>query len=170
MKILVTLLFVVTCQSAMGQELRAILLQLLHTTHHHEAWFVPANKAIEGLTAEQASWRDGNGNHSVGQLTYHLVFWNKGNLDHMQGKPTTAPKSNEDTFDSFDKKQWEELVKQLDQVMSDLEKFVLEADEAKLKEIAPMITNISTHNAYHIGQIIVVRKAQKAWNPKKDDK
>ena len=40
------------------------------------------------------------------------------------------------------------------------------ADEEKLKESAQLFTHISTHNAYHIGQIIYVRKEQGSWDPK----
>ena len=47
--------------------LRSILLEQLRSTHNKAEWFVPANTAVEGLTAEQASWTDGKGNHSVGQ-------------------------------------------------------------------------------------------------------
>jgi len=35
-----------------------------------------------------------------------------------------------------------------------------------LKESAATFTHISTHNAYHIGQIIYVRKEQGSWDPK----
>ena len=57
--------------------LKSILLEQLRSTHNKAEWFVPANTAVDGLTAEQAKWTDGKGNHSVGQLAYHLVFWNK---------------------------------------------------------------------------------------------
>jgi hypothetical protein len=40
------------------------------------------------------------------------------------------------------------------------------ADEAKLAQSAQVLTHISTHNAYHIGQIIYVRKQQGSWDPK----
>ena len=40
--------------------LRGVLLEQLHTTHDAEDWFVPANIAVQGLTAEQAKWSDGN--------------------------------------------------------------------------------------------------------------
>ncbi|MEI9917995.1 MAG: DinB family protein [Bacteroidota bacterium] len=166
MKYIASLLFVVVCQFAFAQDLRSVLLQQLKNTHNNKEWFVPANIAVEGLTAEQASWKDGSGNHSVGQLTYHLVFWNRGNLEHFQGKASKQPGSNEETFDSFDQKQWTQLVKELDQVMNDLETLVANAPEEKLKEWAGTIANISTHNAYHTGQIIFVRKLQKSWNPK----
>ena len=50
--------------------------------------------------------------------------------------------------------------------MSDLEKWVETVDETKLKESAQVFTHISTHNAYHIGQIIFVRKEQGRLDPK----
>ena len=57
-------------------------------------------------------------------------------------------------------------MQQVDEVMNELEKWVETADEAKLKESAQVLTHISTHNAYHIGQIIYVRKEQGSWDPK----
>ena len=38
-------------------------------------------------------------------------------------------------------------------------------NEAKLKESSQVFTHITTHNAYHIGQIIYVRKEQGSWDP-----
>jgi len=37
------------------------------------------------------------------------------------------------------------------------------ADEAKLKSWYSTIAHIGAHNAYHIGQIIYVRKEQGCW-------
>lgn len=146
--------------------LREVLLSELRSTHNSEEWFVPANIAVKGLTAEQASWTDGKGNHSVGQLAYHLVFWNRQSLARLRGEaPEKFGGNNNETFDKFDAKSWNETVQQLDQVMTDLEKWVETADEAKLKESAQTFTHISTHNAYHIGQIIYVRKEQGSWDP-----
>jgi uncharacterized damage-inducible protein DinB len=147
--------------------LREVLLAELRSTHTNAEWFVPANVAVKGLTAEQASWTDGKGNHSVGQLTYHLMFWNRQNLARLKGeKPDKFSGNNDETFDKFDSKTWNETVQQLDEVMNELEKWVETADETKLKESAQVFTHISTHNAYHIGQIIFVRKEQGSWDPK----
>ena len=147
--------------------LREVLLAELKSTHGSEEWFVPANIAVKGLTAEQASWTDGKGNHSVGQLAYHIAYWNKRNLTKLKGEPLEKFSGNNDeTFDKFDAKTWNETVRQLEQVMNELEKWVETADEAKLKENAQVFTHISTHNAYHIGQIIYVRKEQGSWDPK----
>jgi len=157
----------VYAQDKKPTSLRDVLLAELQTTHDNEDWFVPANIAVKGLTAEQASWTDGKGNHSVGQLAYHILYWNRRNLARLKGEQLDKFSGNNDeTFDKFDSKSWNETVQQLDNVMKELEKWVEAADEAKLKENAHVFTHISTHNAYHIGQIIYVRKEQGSWDPK----
>lgn len=165
--LLLSLAIPVSAQDKKPTTLREVLLAELKSTHGAEDWFVPANIAVKGLTAEQASWTDGKGNHSVGQLAYHLVFWNRRNLQALKGeKPEKFSGNNDETFDQFDSKKWNETVQQLDEVMNELEKWLETADEAKLKESAQVFTHISTHNAYHIGQIIYVRKEQGSWDPK----
>jgi hypothetical protein len=67
---------------------------------------------------------------------------------------------NDETFVKFDAKQWSDTVKQLDQVMTDLDKLVESADEQQLAKWATTNGNICTHNAYHVGQIVYVRKLQ----------
>jgi hypothetical protein len=148
--------------------LRSILLHELHTTHNQADWFVPISVAVDGLSAEQASWVPSAGGHSAGQLTYHLLFWTRRNLQRLKGESQESfGGNNDETFVKFDEKQWKDTVKQLDQVMTELEKFVESADEKKLTSMATTIANISTHNAYHVGQIVYVRKLQGSWNPDK---
>jgi hypothetical protein len=172
MKILFTFLFILGLSHGMAQTtpvtLRSVLVEQLKTTHNKKDWFVPMNTALEGLTPEQAMWKDGSGNHSVGQLAYHLWFWNERQLAKFRGdKESAFSGNNEETFDKFDKNTWMQIVSKLDKVMTDLENTVQSADEAKLKEWSATIANISSHNAYHTGQIIFVRKLQGSWDPEK---
>ncbi len=148
--------------------LRGVLLEQLHTTHDKEDWFVPVNVAVAGLTADQAKWSPGKGNHSVGQLAYHIWYWNDRSLTKFKGGKSAAfDGNNNETFDNFNDAQWADLVKKLDQVMSDWEKAVETADDKKLAENASLIAHIGTHTAYHLGQILYVRKLQGSWDPNK---
>src|SRR6266571_1197158 len=139
MKIIVTFLvlflpFHAYAQNPKPATLRSILLEQLRTTHNEKDWFVPISVAVEGLTAEQASWKDGSGNHSVGQLTNHLLFWNRQELAKFKGEPKEKFSGNNDeTFNNFDAKKWTDTVKQLDEVMTELEKLVETADEKNLQ-------------------------------------
>ena len=148
--------------------LKSILLEQLKSTHTKSDWFVCADVAVGGLTPEQANWTDGKGNHSVGQLTYHIWYWNWRNLASIKGEQIEKfGGNNDETFDKFDAKTWNETVQKMDAVLTELEQIVENADDAKLAKIAPAIQHISAHNAYHIGEIVMVRKEQGSWDPKK---
>ncbi|HYI78212.1 MAG TPA: hypothetical protein VEW65_11390, partial [Chryseolinea sp.] len=71
------------------------------------------------------------------------------------------------TFNAFTKEQWTQTVKKLDDVLLEIEKIIQNADETSLNSWAETIGNISTHNAYHTGQIIFVRKLQGSWKTEK---
>jgi hypothetical protein len=58
-------------------------------------------------------------------------------------------------------------VHQLDQVLGEWEKAVEGADEAKLAKNASLIAHVGAHNAYHIGEIVMVRKEQGSWDASK---
>jgi hypothetical protein len=58
-------------------------------------------------------------------------------------------------------------VKKLNQVLTDWDTAVETADDQKLTENASLIAHVGAHNAYHIGQIIYVRKLEGAWDPAK---
>jgi uncharacterized damage-inducible protein DinB len=148
--------------------LRGILLEQLHTSHDQEQWFVPAKVAVTGLTAEQANWTPSKGNHSVGQLAYHLWFWDSRALLRFNGeKPGAFSGNNDETFDDFTPAQWDDVQKKLDQVMTDWEKAVETADDARLAANASLVEHVAMHNAYHIGQILYVRKLEGVWDPSK---
>ena len=148
--------------------LRGVLLEQLQTTHDKEDWFVPVSIAVDGLTAEQAQWNPGKGNHSVGQLAYHIWYWDQRALNNFKGeKNAPFDGNNNETFDKFTPAQWDDLVKKLNQVLADWEKAVESADDAKLAANASLIAHVGAHNAYHVGQILYVRKLQGVWNPDK---
>jgi uncharacterized damage-inducible protein DinB len=148
--------------------LKGVLLEQLKTTHNQKDWFASAKDAVDGVTAEQANWRDGKGNHSIGQLTAHLVFWNQQQLAKFKGeKPADFSGDNNETFNRFDAAKWTATVKELDEVMTALEQVVQSADETSLQKWASALAHIGAHNAYHIGQMVYIRRLQGSWDPEK---
>ena len=116
------------------------------------------------MTADQAMWKEGTVNHSVGQLANHLLFWNRQQLDKFKGKNAEPFNGNNDeTFNSFDKDSWTKVVAQLDAVLTEWETAIEKSDDTKLKSWYEIIGHISTHNAYHTGQIaFTIRQWQQA--------
>src|SRR5215467_7504221 len=99
--------------------LKSILLEQLKSTHTNSDWFVCADVAVAGLTPEQANWTDGKGNHSVGQLVYHIWYWNWRNLANIKGeKIDKFGGNNDETFTKFDAKTWSETVQKMDAVLT----------------------------------------------------
>ena len=157
--------------------LRSVLLSQLRSTHTEEEWFVPVNIAVAGLTPEQARWiphseggaeNPAPADHSVGMITNHLLFWNAESLAKMKGvKGAPLPGNNKETFNDFDASTWPATAAHLDQVLSEMEHLVATADDTQLAAWADTIAHISAHNAYHVGQIIYIRKLQGSWDPDK---
>ena len=145
--------------------LKSILLEQLKTTHNVKDWFVPPIIAVAGLTAEQANWKDNTENHSIAQLTTHLLFWDKRALDKFTGKTQSAFNGdNKETFTPVTEKTWNTTIQSLDSVLTAWEVAVQNADEKKLKEWYSTIAHIGTHNAYHTGQILYIRKMKGWWD------
>jgi uncharacterized damage-inducible protein DinB len=157
-----------TPQKEKPMTLRGVLLEQLKTTHNQADWFAPASVAVEGVTAEQANWKSSPSMHSIGQLTYHILFWDKQSLAKFKGEtPDKFSGNNDETFDNFDSKKWQDTVRELDEVMTAWEKAVENADDKKLAEWASTIAHVGAHNAYHIGQIVSIRKEQGSWDASK---
>jgi uncharacterized damage-inducible protein DinB len=148
--------------------LKQVLLNQLKSTHNQEEWFAPLNIAIEGITPEQANWKPKGKDHSIAELTNHMIFWNQENLAKFLDQP--VPKfsgNNNETFTSVDKNTWPVTIRQADSVLINWENAIAAADDAKLEKWYETIAHISTHNAYHTGQIVYIRKLQGSWNAAK---
>ncbi len=146
--------------------LKKVLSDQLKTSHNKEEWFAPLNVAIAGLTPEQANWKEKGADHSIAELTTHLIFWNQQELSKFLDQP--APKfsgDNKETFSPVDKDSWPATVKKADSILISWENAIAAADEKKLEAWYEIIGHISMHNAYHTGQIVYIRKVQGSWNP-----
>jgi hypothetical protein len=155
-------------QAVQTPTLKQVMLNQLKSTHNKEEWFVPINIAIEGLSPEQANWKEKGADHSIAELTNHIIFWNQDQLSKFLNEP--QPKfsgDNNQTFSSAEKGSWPATVKKADSIMVSWENAIDAADEKKLTAWYEIIGHISTHNAYHTGQIVYIRKVQGSWNPDK---
>ena len=140
-------------------------------------WFVTLEQAIRGLNANQAIWNDTEDANSIWSIVYHLTFWNERYLARFNGYPTTDQVENNDiTFQISDvavtEENWADAVNRLMSSLLNWQDAIIQADDAKLDspviegkegEWWETIANIAIHNAYHIGQIVDIRKRQGSW-------
>ncbi len=157
---------------------KEILLGQLEACRDKNHWFVAMSGALKGLNAEHAAAASKNDTHSVREILYHVVYWNERYLQRFKGRETPDPGDNDETFSLVNagknEADWRELVERFDSVMKGWEKAISEADEAAL--VAPVrkestaswhsaLADMMIHTAYHIGQIVTLRKLQGIWDP-----
>ena len=145
---------------------RSILSEQLQHAHTTPYWYVPLNNALEGLTTEQAHWTDSTEeNHSICQIASHLLFWNERMLTAFRGNtPPNFSGNNEETFTEHCRVSWPRTVAKLDSIQTLWEQAIAEASEEQLNTWGSEVAHISAHNAYHIGQIVYIRKRNDWWN------
>jgi uncharacterized damage-inducible protein DinB len=155
---------------------KQIILDQFVSCHNEKNWFVPLKDALAGLTSEDAAWHKNSENHSIWQIVNHLIFWNERWLKRFKGGTTEKMDGeNSGTFseNSGDKDGWKKSAEKLDEVFAEWETEIQKKDEAFLQSdifLDPgdswyaVFAVTTIHNAYHIGQIVTIRKQQGSWN------
>lgn len=141
-------------------------------------WIVPLSKALEGLTAEQAAWIPPSGGLSIWQLVNHMYYYNERILKRLQGQAPSVPaaESNEATFGSpgapLDHVGWSQHVERTTELAEQLHNNLVTLQDSRLEEAyldseqnwAQTLARWVLHDAYHTGQIVLLRRQQGSWN------
>lgn len=159
---------------------KEILLDQLLVSYDHDGWFVALKNAVGNLTAEQASWKTDGFENSIWEILAHLNYYNFAYLERFKGVNYVYPKSsNDETFEisgEISEANWKAEVERFERIMDEWRERLTAADEAKFDEKIPpendsmwweTLSNIMMHNAYHGGQLVVVRKLQGSWDASK---
>ena len=158
--------------------IKELLLEQFNACYDRNGWFVAVKNAIEGLSAEQANWKPDGSANSIWETIGHLTFYNYAYLERFKGVDYQYPTDdNDETFAAgHTDEQWVAAVNQFNSAMNEWRDLISAADEGKLlSNVSPtrtdpwwsLISHINTHNAYHGGQILLLRKLQGSWNPDK---
>jgi uncharacterized damage-inducible protein DinB len=137
-----------------------------------EEWssFTPASRALDGLTPEQAVMKLEGSPHSIAEVVAHMLFWQKHDIATIETgvEPETTPAESWPVVTHGD---WLRLK---DEFLASLE---------KCREIARIPENLDRlilggrisvglrlvwftgHNAYHLGQVVLMRRMIGAWPP-----
>jgi uncharacterized damage-inducible protein DinB len=151
-----------------------VLLEQFLCCQKKSHWFVSFEKAVAGLTPEQANWKKSDSENSIWELISHLVFWNERFLYRF--KNNVIPKmegNNDSTFTYLSELKWEQVLERFNVVMSDWIETIKNSEDEKLDQRISeesketwleSLSSITLHNAYHIGQIVTIRKIQGSWS------
>jgi len=157
---------------------KEILLEQFAVCYDTNGWFVSVRKAVEGVTAEQAAWKPEGTDNTIWESLAHLTYYNGAYLQRFKGVDYKYPKAdNDETFampEGPTDAHWKAEIDKFDAIMTEWRQLLSSTDDEKLTSPVPnkdgakwveIISLMNTHNAYHGGQILLLRKLQGAWNP-----
>lgn len=148
----------------------ARLADQLERSFRGGAWHGPSvEEALAGVDAATARRRPLAATHSIAELVGHLAFWLETASRRLDGPGQGTVDEGEDwpPLDESDEG-WRRLVARLDAAHRNLHARVLALDDAALDgpvagcdpTVRGLLLGILQHNAYHGGQIVLLRKAE----------
>ncbi|RED36465.1 DinB family protein [Paenibacillus sp. VMFN-D1] len=150
-----------------------VLLQRWDECFGQEDWYPPLVPALEGVTAEEAAWKpEGEAVNSIWENVNHLLYYKEYHLQRMRGEnPDFKASSNDETFSNVEDgdEAWQKTVDRLKQVHGEIRSFLSGLSDSELnapfptRPLASLIHSLMMHDAYHTGQIIMLRKQKGSW-------
>lgn len=153
------------------------LLKQYDRCYNENGWFVAVRNAVEGVTAEQATWKLEGSDNSIWETLAHISYYNNAYLQRFKGIDYQYDiADNDETFRNGTQSEegWKAEIAKFDAIMTEWRGLLEAADEAKFDQSvsaenqskwAGLIANVNAHNAYHGGQILLLRKLQGSWDP-----
>lgn len=154
-------------EKSKNTDMRSFLVEQLKNTHTEQDWFIPIKKALDGISFEQSNVNDSTDNHSISEIVSHVLYWNEINLKAFKGEEVgdylEEESQNAETFQFSSAGNWDETVRKLDSIQTEWELAVEKSTDEKLLLWQSEISDLASHNAYHTGQIIYIRKQNGWW-------
>lgn len=151
---------------------KSILIDQLNACYNDKSWFIPLHEILKDLNATEAAWENGS-KQSIWSIVNHLIFWNEKWLEryYVEQFELESSINNDDTFyvnpHTINELEWKKTLQRLETVFNSWNRALEESEDLKLiKEIPSyfnaawwgVISNLCIHNAYHIGQIMLLKK------------
>ena len=138
-----------------------------------EDWAPPLSAALEGVTSEQALWKpEGAAGNSIWENVNHLTYYKERLLRKLKGMEKLPDlESNDATFTvtGSGEEDWKQAVDKLKTIHASLREIIVALEEGAYEwggsGHAPgeEVMSLILHDAYHTGQIVLVRKLQGSW-------
>ncbi|MFD1176198.1 DinB family protein [Paenibacillus puldeungensis] len=154
-----------------------LLLVQKDNTWELEEWIVPLSTALQNVTTEQALWTPPGGGNTIWQTVNHINFYNKLVLSRLKDTPpSVSAQTNDETFqvayDAEDVEAWNATLAETKRIALELRETIAALSESDLEApyrssgpetIGHALSCWMLHDAYHSGQIVLIRKMQGSW-------
>lgn len=147
------------------------IADLLERAFRGGAWHGPAvAEALAGLDAATAAARPLAGAHSIWEIVHHLAVWNEVPRRRLDGErlQNLPPERDFPPVTDLSAGAWQASLAALQDAHAALHARVLELADGQLDDpvvgsdptVRGMLLGVLQHNAYHAGQIVLLRKPQ----------
>lgn len=147
------------------------VLATMHYAFDKTVWHPALEQALKDVSAEQASWRPAEGRNTIWEIVRHVTLWKSGLLkgwEALAAQDVFKDYSAQDWQPVPQEAIWEEDVAELiavsrafiAQIEQDAEEVLLSTPEGSKTPRIWNVINNATHDAYHAGQIMYLRKLQ----------
>ncbi len=134
------------------------------------AWHGPSiTEALDGVDAGLARWRPAGDAHSIAEIAGHLTFWIDAGRRRMEGERVieVEPEVDFPQGGAASEEAWRASLATLAQAHRRLHAALLALDDERLDDavagadptVRGQLLGLLQHNAYHAGQIGVLKKA-----------
>lgn len=159
--------------------IKGLLLRQFDQGFDTNGWFVAVKNAIDGVSVEQAVWKPNDDVNCIWETLSHLTYYNNAYMQRFKGIDYQYDiATNDESFSTgeYNEADWQSEIDRYSAVMTEWRALINEADEAKFAEPvsaenqtkwATLILNVAAHNAYHAGQIMLLRKTLGGWDRSK---
>ena len=131
---------------------------------------VPWERALGGLSGEQATTVPPGLSHSVADVVAHVGFWQAYLLSVFRGENPEWVDSAAEGWPPTSSPDWERLQLRFFADMDALASYA--QDEAFMQLLDPQgrfrivpLTSFAGHGVYHLGQVVTIRQLIGAWPP-----
>ena len=153
------------------------LIADLRRMYEGNAWHGPSVlEALNGVTASQAAARPVPGAHSIFDLTHHIAAWMGEATSRVEGSTPGSPADGDfpPPGAQVDEAAWSDVRARLERRQSELMDALSSFDPARLDDpvdpknrrdaegpvsFRALLSGVAQHNAYHAGQVMLLRKA-----------
>lgn len=149
---------------------KEVLSNQLLANANDPSWYLPFSESVANLSEEEAFWKPKSDSHSIAEIVQHLLYWNETwqtryKKSHVDAVPSIG--NNNESFFIKENEKFFDMKERLLEVLLNwqelLSEFVVESEVNGFPVTAQwweILGNVTTHNAYHIGQIVYIRKLQ----------
>jgi uncharacterized damage-inducible protein DinB len=139
--------------------------------------YLPPARALEGLTSELAERRIEGVTHSIAEIVAHLTFWQAWFIERCEGRRAPMVEQAAAGWPAVSTGEWPAVHRRFLDGLDGAA--ALGSGDRMAQPVSPCIefpplanytigdalAHIASHNAHHLGQVVVLRQLLAAWPP-----